>query len=76
MSARRATPYVPASARGFRALKKRGTVKEPHHLVVIRLPWLDQIRRRPQSFAPVPMSEPPRAYAPMPTLAGDDARRL
>ena len=76
MSARKATPYVAVIARSFRALKKRGAIKEPHHLVVIRLPWLQQIRRRPQSCVPQPMSEPPRAYPPEPTFTGDDARRF
>ena len=76
MSARKATPYVAANARSARSLKKRGAVKEVHHLVVIRLPWLNQIRRRPQSCVPPPMSDPPRAYAPLPTLAATDARRL
>ena len=76
MSARKATPYVGAYARSVRPGKKRGAAKEPHHLVVIRLPWLHQIRRRPQSCVPPPMSDPPRAYAPLPTLAGDhDGRR-
>ncbi|GDY22957.1 hypothetical protein LBMAG56_43040 [Verrucomicrobiota bacterium] len=72
MSARKATPYIAVNARGVRPMKKRGTVREPHQLVVIRLPWLHEIRRRPQSCVPQPMSEPPRAYAPSPMRAGDD----
>ena len=76
MSARKATPYVAAYARSVRPGNKRGGIKEPRHLVVIRLPWLHQIRRRPQSCVPPPMSDPPRAYAPEPGFVGDDVRRL
>lgn len=76
MSARKATPCLVENARGIRPIKKRGVAKEPQHLVVIRLPWLHEIRRRPQPCVPPPMSDPPRAYAPLPTLAGDhDGRR-
>ncbi len=73
MSARKATPYVADNARSPRAMKKRGFTKEPHQLVVIRLPWLHQICRRPQACVPPAMSDPPRAYASLPPpCAGRD----
>lgn len=61
MSAKKIPSNLSAPPRTPHPFKRRGFGKDHHRTLPIRLPWIEQLRRQPQSCLPAP--DPPRAHA-------------